>query len=231
MPSDLTAFQTFFDRAADRKGGADALEALLTRMATGEKTRAQLAKIGDDRLLAEMTKRVFCAGFNWSVIDKKWPGFEAAFEGFDVGRWTLMSDDDLDSLMQDQRIVKHGQKIQSVRDNAIFLQGLAKDHGSAAQAIADWPDADYAGLLEFLKKNAARMGGTSSQYFLRFIGKPSFVLSTSVVAALVEAGVVDKTPSSKKAMQAVQEAFNAWSKESKRSLTQISRVLAMSVDV
>jgi 3-methyladenine DNA glycosylase Tag len=28
-----------------------------------------------------MTKRIFSAGFAWSVIEKKWPGFEAAFLG------------------------------------------------------------------------------------------------------------------------------------------------------
>ena len=30
-----------------------------------------------------MTKRVFSAGFAWSVIEAKWPGFEAAFLSFD----------------------------------------------------------------------------------------------------------------------------------------------------
>ena len=177
-----------------------------------------------------MTRRVFCAGFNWSVIDKKWPAFEEAFEGFPVDRWTLMSDEDLDRLMRIDGIVKHGPKLLSVRDNAIYLQGLAAKQGSAAAAIAQWPNAAYVGLLEDLKKNAARMGGASSQYFLRMIGKPSFILSTSVVAALVHQGVVEKAPSSKKALQVVQDAFNVWSEESGRSLTQISRVLAMSVD-
>ena len=45
-----------------------------------------LRKLRDDRVLAEMTRRVFSAGFAWSVIESKWPGFEDAFLGFEPSR-------------------------------------------------------------------------------------------------------------------------------------------------
>ena len=45
----------------------------------------------------------------------------------------------------------------------------------------------------------------------------------------VAEGVIDKQPSSKTAMKSVQSAFNTWMNQSGRSLTEISRVLAMSV--
>ena len=61
------------------------------------------------------------------------------------------------------------------------------------------------------------------------MGRDSFILSRDVGAALVREGVVDKPPSSKRDMAAVQAAFNAWMAESGRGLTQISRTLAMSV--
>jgi 3-methyladenine DNA glycosylase Tag len=41
-----------------------------------------LLKLRDERVLAEMTKRVFSAGFAWSVIEAKWPHFEEAFLRF-----------------------------------------------------------------------------------------------------------------------------------------------------
>ena len=62
------------------------------------------------------------------------------------------------------------------------------------------------------------------------MGVDGWILSPSVVAALVNAGVVDKAPTSRKAMEAVQVAFTQWRKESGRSLTEISRVLALSAD-
>lgn len=188
-----------------------------------------VSTIPDDRILAEFSKRIFCAGFNWSVIDKKWPGFEEAFHGFDIGRNALMSDEDLDAHLQDTGIVRHGGKILSVRDNAIFLSDLAKEHGSAAKFIGDWPVTDLVGLFEVLKKHGSRLGGMTGQYALRFIGKDGFILSKAVVAALNRAGVIDGAATSKGAMRKAQDAFNAWAEESGENYTTMSRVLAMSV--
>ncbi|MEL6168118.1 MAG: DNA-3-methyladenine glycosylase I [Pseudomonadota bacterium] len=183
----------------------------------------------DDRWLAGFTKAVFSAGFNWRVIEAKWDGFEAAFWGFDVGRCAMMSEEDLDSLVADTRIVRNGAKIQSVRDNAVMLQELASTHGSATKAIAGWPDKDFIGLLSHLKRHGGRLGGTTAQYALRFGGKSSFILSADVVARLQAEGVIDKAPTSQKALVAVQTAFDTWQTQSGRSLTEISRVLALSI--
>lgn len=65
--------------------------------------------------------------------------------------------------------------------------------------------------------------------FFRFMGKPSFITSRDVAAALIEAGVLTKPPSGKRDYQAAQDAFNRWAQESGRDLTSISRVLALSI--
>ncbi|MDJ0628028.1 MAG: DNA-3-methyladenine glycosylase I [Rhodobacter sp.] len=221
----MRTFDEIFAIAAERKGGTDALEALLTPPLSPE----ELERIPDHRWLSQFSKNVFSAGFNWKVIENKWPGFEEAFHGFDVARCAMMDDVWFDELIQDTRIVRHGAKIQSVRDNAAFLQELAAEHGTAAKAFATWPADDYVGLLQMLKTRGTRLGGTSGQYALRFIGLDSFILSRDVVARLIAEGVIDKAPTSKGALAKVQEAFNEWRRQSGRSLTEISRVLAMSV--
>ncbi|MEZ5667087.1 MAG: DNA-3-methyladenine glycosylase I [Alphaproteobacteria bacterium] len=210
---------------AARRGGPDALEALLPQPLPP----AELAALGDDRWLSIMTRCVFNAGFNWKVIEAKWPGFEEAFDGFDTGRCAMLSDDDIDRLLKDKRVVRHARKLMSVRENAVFLQGLAAEHGAAGRHLAAWPATDHVGLLDLLKARGSRLGGSTGQYAVRFIGKDSFILSRDVCAALVREGVVDKTPSSRRDMAAVQAAFNRWMDESGRGLTQISRTLAMSV--
>lgn len=225
MP-DLRPFDEIFAIAAARKGGAAAFEKTLA----APKTPAELAAIPDDRWLAAMARAVFNAGFNWKVIDAKWPGFEEAFHGFDPGRCALMSDSDFDALVQDTRIVRNGAKIRSVIENAALLIRLAREHGSAARFFAEWPSEDYAGLLAFLKKQASHLGGAAAQYFLRFSGIDSFVLSQDVVRALIREGVIDKVPNSQRDFVKVQAAFNAWRAESGRPLTQISRTLACSVE-
>ncbi len=222
----MQSFDRIYATAAKRHGGAAALEKLLST----PKSKAALRKIGDDRYLAGMTKSVFMAGFSWKVIERKWPNFETAFLDFAPRRVAFMPDEALDALLRDKGIVRNGPKIRATRDNARFIVDLAEEHGSAAGFFADWPADDHIGLLALLKKRASRMGGTSAQYFLRFIGKDSFVLSASVVAALKAQGVVDKDPTSKRDLRAVQDAFNAWSAESGRPITQVSQVLARSTD-
>ncbi len=69
----------------------------------------------------------------------------------------------------------------------------------------------------------------TGNYFLRFMGKDSFMTSGDVAKALIREGVVDKPPSSKGALKKVQGAFNVWMTESGRPLTHISRVLAYTV--
>lgn len=219
------SFDQLYDRAAARHGGPQALESQLPV----PRPREALAAIPDDRWLAEMTRRVFQAGFNWSVVDTKWPGFEAAFDGFDVHRCAMLSDDDLDRLLSDPRVVRNGAKLRTVRENAAFLLDLAAAHGSAARVFADWPSETYSDLLDLLKARGSRLGGLAGSLAMRTLGKDSYLLSTDVVAALKREGVIDGPPGSRRAMQAIQSAFNAWMAESGRGLSQISRVLALTV--
>ena len=217
-------FDDIYTLAADRHGGPAALEATLTPPLGV----AELAAIPEDRWLANLTKCVFQAGFNWKVIEAKWDGFETAFDGFDVGRCAFMDDEKFDALLQDTSIVRNGMKIATVRDNAAFLLEL-RDQGGAGVVLGGWPSQDYIGLLDLLKTRGSRLGGSTAQYAMRFSGRDSFILSRDVTARLIAEGVIDKPASSKTAMRAVQAAFNTWSEQSGRSLTEISRVLAMSV--
>lgn len=223
----MRSFKEIHAIAAKRKGGPKALEALLAEHKP--KSRSALAKISDDRWLSMMTRCVFQAGFSWKVIENKWPGFEKAFDKFDMRRCAMMSEKKIDALLSDKSIVRNGQKIMTVPANAAFLLELAKEHDSAAKFFANWPDEDYIGLLEVLKKRASRLGGSSAMYLLRQMGKPSFIPSRDVTARLIAEGVIDKAPTSKGAMKKVQAAFNRWAEESGRDLTTISRTLAMSV--
>ena len=221
----MQSFQQLYDYAAHRKGGEEALEALLPTPLSSK----ALADIPDDRWLAMISRCIFQAGFSWKVIDKKWPGFEEAFAGFHPRRWMFMSDEDFERLLKDTRIVRNGTKVRAVRENATFLCDLAEEHGSAAQFFADWPVENYIELLILLKKRGCRLGGNSAQYFLRFMGKDSFITSNDVIAALIREGVVSTAPKSQRDLRATQQAFNQWMDESGRSMTHISKVLAFTI--
>jgi 3-methyladenine DNA glycosylase Tag len=183
----------------------------------------------DAAFLAGMAKAVFSSGFSWSVIEKKWPGFETAFDKFEPKRVAAYGDDKVDALLKDTRIVRNGAKIMATIENARFIVATAKEHGSCGKFLAGWPETDQVGLMDHLKKNASRLGGATVQYFLRFEGWDAFILSGDVVKALIREGIVAKDPTSKKDLAAVQAAFNRWREESGRPVREISRILALSV--
>jgi 3-methyladenine DNA glycosylase Tag len=222
----MLSFRSIRARAAKRKGGEKQLASLLPRATSPD----ALKKLKDDRALAEMAKRIFSAGFVWSVIENKWPGFEDAFLKFDPKRLLSQSDEFWEKLTADKRIVRNPQKIMATRENAQFVADIAREHGSFGKFIADWPVEDQIGLLDVLSKRGSRLGGRTGQYFLRFIGKDGFVVSGDVVACMRDAGLdIAENPTSKKDLKKIQDQFNAWAKETGLPYVHISRICAMSI--
>jgi 3-methyladenine DNA glycosylase Tag len=221
----MIAFKAIRARAAKRKGGEAALTSLLPKVPP----QKALARVTDDRVLMEMAQRIFSAGFVWSVIEKKWPGFEAAFLKFDPKKLNFQPDEFWEKLTSDQRIVRNPQKIKAVRENAAFILDIAKQHGGFGKFLAAWPADDQVGLLELLGKRGARLGGMTGQYFLRFIGKDVYITSNDMLACLRDAGLDISGATSKKDQRKIQDQLNAWAKESGLPYTHLSRICAMSI--
>lgn len=220
------AFAVIHERAIARKGGPDSLNALLPRVATPD----ELTGLGDDRYLAEITRCVFRAGFVWRVIDNKWPGFEAAFDGFVPLYWQQVAPDVLESLAGDERIVRNLQKIRTVPENARMVVEAAREYGSFGNMLAQWPSDDQAGLLLWLKRHGARLGGNTAQYFLRTVGWDGFILSQDVLAVLRLESLLDATPGSKKALLQAQAAFNEWHRETGLPYSHLSKIASCSIE-
>ena len=181
----MRSFKTIRARAAKRKGGEGTLAALLPKVAKP----GALAKLSDDRALAEMAKRVFSAGFVWSVIETSGRASRRRFSASSRGASCSSPTTSGSELASDKRIVRNPQKIMAVRDNARFVCDMAGEHGSFGKFLVGWPAGDQIGLLEVLAKRGARLGARTGQYFLRFIGKDCFVTSGDVVTCLRDAGL------------------------------------------
>jgi len=222
----VTSFKDIRARAEKRKGGASALKKLLPPVPDAN----SLIGIGDDRALAGMARRVFCAGFAWSVIEAKWPGFEQAFLGFEPAALAFKPDEFWEALASDTRIVRNGAKIMSVRDNARFVREIAREHGSFGRFLAKWPSSDEIGLLDLLAKRGSRLGGNTGQMLLRFLGWDGFVTSKDVVACLRDSGLdIAEEVKSKTDLAKVQAQFNAWANETDLPYQHLSRICAMSI--
>lgn len=213
-------------KLAEKHHGKAGLQKLLAQNPYGKPRSLNQT---DDRFLSAITQAVFSAGFSWDVIEKKWPGFEGAFDHFDPHKVAFYADRDIARLLKDTRIVRNGAKIQATINNARFVVDTAKAHGSFGKFLKKWPPADQAGLLEHFKKNASHLGPTGAMYFLRSNGWDAYILSPDVIKALIREKVVAKSPTSKADMKAVQAAFNAWTEQSGLPQKVVSRILSYSV--
>ncbi len=219
-------FAPILKMAALHHGGE---KTVLAQSANSHAVR-NLAKVPADRLLSVMTRCVFNAGFNWKVIEAKWDGFEAAFEGFDPGKLAFFGDGMMDDLVSDERIVRNGQKSKATLENARFVADVERSEGGFGKFLADWPADDQAGLMAELHRRGSRLGGATAQYFLRFAGWDAWIASSHVCAALVREGVLAKpAATSKRDLAALQGAINDYHADCGLPRAQISRLLALSV--
>ncbi|TQV72181.1 DNA-3-methyladenine glycosylase I [Aliikangiella marina] len=221
----MEKFSIIYERAAERKGGEANLEALLPEI----KTASQLTQLADAAYLSAMSKKIFQSGFVWRVVEQKWPGFEEVLWGFAPEKLAIASDEQIERMAQDKRIIRNFTKVKAVRENAYFVKLESKKHNGFGRFIAEWPVEEITQLWLYLKKHGSRLGGNTGPYFLRAVGKDSFLLTRDVVAYLIGQNIVTKQPTSQRDLKLVQEAFNQWRDESGRTMADISRTISMSI--
>ena len=218
-------FEEIYDRACERHDADDLHESL-----GAPRTARTLKSRSDAYYLAEMTRRVFQSGFVWRIVEAKWAGFEEVFSDFDPNVVRTYDAEQVEGLMLETRIIRHRKKIDSTIANAQFICDVAAENGNFGTYLAQWKPTDFPGLFADLKKRGSRLGGMTGQYFLRFVGWDAPLMTRDVVAALIDADVVTKSPTSKADWAKVQAAFDTWHKESGQSYSAISKVLARSID-
>lgn len=222
----MQTFSTIEQRARKRHGGEQALNAMLPRV----RSARGVARLGDDRFLAQMTRCVFQAGFVWRVVDRKWDDFEDVFFGFPPERIVMLSPEQMERFGSDPRIIRNMQKVNSVQHNARYILDVAKEHGSFARFVARWASEDLIGLFAHMKRGGCRLGGMTGPRVLRNLGRDCFILTPDVVRCLQGAGLdIKDNPTSQREQRLVQAAFNNWHEQSGLPYAHLSRIAACSV--
>src|SRR5512143_2100087 len=88
--------------------------------------------IEDHRLFEKLCLEGFQSGLSWLTILRKREAFRAAFAGFDFQVVATFGERDVERLLLDSGIVRHGGKIRSTINNATRAIELARDAGSLA---------------------------------------------------------------------------------------------------
>ena len=99
---------------------------------------------GDDEYFDRLSKTIFTAGLNWSMVEKKWPNFRRAFHGFSP---------------------TNEKKIRATVNNAKTILSLQKEYGSVKGYIESFGK-DESELQNDVQKKFEHVGPSTARMFL-----------------------------------------------------------------
>lgn len=125
----------------------------------------------DDGYFEILAQSVFQAGFSWEVVRRKWLNFRKAFHSFRVRRVARMTPRDVSRLLRDPGIIRNGEKLRAVIENARIFGTLQGEHGSFKAFIASIRKLPYAKRRAVLAKTFRWVGPTGAYHFFWCVGE------------------------------------------------------------
>ena len=158
--------------------------------------------LGDQKLFEKLSLEAFQAGLSWITILKRRPGFREAFSDFNIDAVASFTDDDVERLMLDERIIRNRAKIVATIENAKVTQSmLAQSPGALhdliwsfqpmsrqrANSCAGDEQARYATLAEVpaVTTESEQLSKALKKLGFKFVG------ATTMYALMQSAGLVD----------------------------------------
>lgn len=87
--------------------------------------------VHDERLLFEMlVLESFQAGLSWQCVLHKREAFRQAFDNFDASKIALYTEEEVNTLCQNETIIRHRGKIKATVSNAISFLAVCQEFGS-----------------------------------------------------------------------------------------------------
>ena len=81
----------------------------------------------DKEFLEVMSRIVFISGFNWRVVDKRWPKIKKAFHNFNVNK---VAAETPENVIAKEGMIKNSSKIIAIIENAKLCKEIIKKHKS-----------------------------------------------------------------------------------------------------
>ena len=145
--------------------------------------------LDDRRLFEKVCLEGFQSGLSWLTILRKRDNFREAFAGFDFERVARFDDRDVERLLGDSGIVRHGGKIRSAINNAARAREMREREGSLAafflryrppvaerparvtmEAMPAWTPTSRAMSDELKRRGWTFVGPTTAYAFMQAMG-------------------------------------------------------------
>ena len=147
---------------------------------------------GDVPLYEKLSLEGFQAGLSWITILRRRPAFREVFSGFDPAIVAAMTDDDVERLMGETRIIRNRAKILATISNARLTLELTRESPGALDALL-WsfaPQPRAHAPASFAEVPAVTPESTAMSKHLRALGY-KFVGPTTLYALMQSSGMVD----------------------------------------
>lgn len=146
---------------------------------------------GDQALFEKLSLEGFQAGLSWITILRRREGFRAAFHAFDLHRVAALSNDEVEALMLDTRIIRNRAKILATRSNAQVALDMTTGHPGALDDVM-WSFAPAShtrptglGDIPAVTPESTAMSASLRKRGFRFVGP------TTMYALMQSSGMVD----------------------------------------
>jgi DNA-3-methyladenine glycosylase I len=103
------------------------------------------------------------------VVEAKWPGIKDAFRGFDPVKISKFTVGDIDTLVEDTRIIRNRRKIEAIVVNAQSLLELDRSHGTFRKYLRSFDS--FEDLVKDLRKQFKFLGDMGAYHFLWVVGE------------------------------------------------------------
>lgn len=118
-----------------------------------------------------LTRKLFHAGFDKALVNRRWSAFERAFVDFSPARVAAMTEDDVLRLSSDAGIIRNRVKLRATVANAKHFVEVANTHGSWGRWLASKRHLPYEQRYDTLRACLTGCGPTTIFYFLLEAGE------------------------------------------------------------
>ncbi|HSW85409.1 MAG TPA: DNA-3-methyladenine glycosylase I [Candidatus Saccharimonadales bacterium] len=126
----------------------------------------------DNEYFEHMSRTIFLAGLNWSVLEKKWPGIKKAFDNFNIGKIAKYQELEIEELMMNPDVIRNLPKIRAIVANAKEVQAINNKYGSFANYLNELRQAGGEdNLRTTISKQFAFLGKGTTVIFLYSVGE------------------------------------------------------------
>src|SRR5207245_9471155 len=119
----------------------------------------------DAEYFERLTKSVFTAGLNWSVVENKWPDLQKALADCSLAKGAKFNEKEVKVVMGNAGIVRNEKKIRATIHNASEFLKLQKEFGSVKKYIESY-DKDEERLQTNVQDRFQHVGPSTARTFL-----------------------------------------------------------------